>query len=38
MMTQSYFVTGSVYINLIVGLLSNCYLDVRVFVIYAVEA
>ena len=38
MMTQSYFVSSSVYINLIVGLLSICYLDTRVVVIYAMEA
>jgi len=37
MMRQSYFVTSSVFINLIVGLLSICYLDMRV-VIYAMEA
>ena len=37
MMTQSYFVISSVYINLIVDLLSICYLDMRVVVIYAVE-
>jgi len=37
MMTQNYCVTSSVYINLIVGLLSICYLDMRV-VIYAVGA
>jgi len=37
MITQSYFVISSVYINLIVGLLSVCYFDMRVVVIYAVE-